>query len=799
MRKSLATILFSIMLPLAATSEAEIVARNTQLDVTGDGIADIVVKQCTDCGSAPNRLEHLNSSFRDSIYYGNYAATDCDDIAGKSFASSGPFLPSVNEVLLIKGTNGGSLTFGKMKFNGTSTTAGMDLTYTQLGSCLTDPPPVASFTSSSLDLVASFTDTSTNTPTSWSWTFDDGGTSTSKNAGHTYLNAGTYNVCLTATNLGGSSAPSCSDVTVAEVTSTLVAPGSQIDFDSDGTNDLSVANNAACNSDDPKSSILLNGATRGSISKDYSSVTLADAQGASYSTSGPVCDSDEDDSFVLLFKTSNNALIKAWVPANDSRGIRYQFDVLDGGLPPPPVSSFTYLSLDLIVDFTDTSTGSASSWSWDFGDSTGTSTSQNPNYIYWNPGTYNVCLTASNIGGADATPDCQNVTVSQVTSTLVASSGTIDFDSNGTDDFRVQTDGACGAIPNSDTNINGATRASISKSYSSVTLTDAQNATYGNSTACLTPNDDTTVLLVKTGNDAFVKAWMPANDSRGIRYQFEVLAVGLPDPPTANFSFTSLDLVVDFTDASTSDPAATSWSWDFGDAAPTATGMSTFQNPTYVYYDPGTYNVCLTATNISGNSDPTCKDVTVSEVTSTLVAPAGVIDFDADGTNDFQVQADGACVGVSNSSTNINGALRSTVGAINYSAVTLDDAQAAFYTTTTRCDPASDYTDTIFIRTAADNLVKAWAPANDVRGIRYQFEVLGTTCTADDIDLNLSGLAITMVDLRQACNKIIAGSVVVMNGGDLTLQAGETVELTNGFTVDPGGLLEILLLTPEIP
>ena len=70
MRKSLATILFSIMLPLAATSEAEIVARNTQLDVTGDGIADIVVKQCTDCGSAPNRLEHLNSSFRDSIYYG---------------------------------------------------------------------------------------------------------------------------------------------------------------------------------------------------------------------------------------------------------------------------------------------------------------------------------------------------------------------------------------------------------------------------------------------------------------------------------------------------------------------------------------------------------------------------------------------------------------------------------------------------------------------------------------------------------------------------------------------------------
>ena len=347
------------------------------------------------------------------------------------------------------------------------------------------------------------------------------------------------------------------------------------------------------------------------------------------------------------------------------------------------------------------------------------------------------------------------------------------------------------------------TRASISKSYSSVTLTDAQNATYGNSTACLTPNDDTTVLLVKTGNDAFVKAWMPANDSRGIRYQFEVLAVGLPDPPTANFSFTSLDLVVDFTDASTSDPAATSWSWDFGDAAPTATGMSTFQNPTYVYYDPGTYNVCLTATNISGDSDPTCKDVTVSEVTSTLVAPAGVIDFDADGTNDFQVQADGACVGVSNSSTNINGIKLSRSAAQSERSIIRRLRSTTRKRPSTRPRRAAIRRATTPIRSSfarrPTTSSKPGRPTNDVRGIRYQFEVLGTTCTADDIDLNLSGLAITMVDLRQACNKIIAGSVVVMNGGDLTLQAGETVELTNGFTVDPGGLLEILLLTPEIP
>ncbi|MBC8173065.1 MAG: PKD domain-containing protein [Chitinophagales bacterium] len=54
------------------------------------------------------------------------------------------------------------------------------------------------------DPMVTFTDLSINTPTSWSWDFDDGSVSTEQNPVHTYVENGSYNVCLTSTNLGGS-------------------------------------------------------------------------------------------------------------------------------------------------------------------------------------------------------------------------------------------------------------------------------------------------------------------------------------------------------------------------------------------------------------------------------------------------------------------------------------------------------------------------------------------------------------------------------------------------------------------
>ncbi|HVS16821.1 MAG TPA: PKD domain-containing protein [Thermoanaerobaculia bacterium] len=64
--------------------------------------------------------------------------------------------------------------------------------------------PVADFTFGTNNLTVVFTDTSTGFPNKWLWDFGDGNTSTRQNPSHTYSDAGTYVVTLTATNSQGS-------------------------------------------------------------------------------------------------------------------------------------------------------------------------------------------------------------------------------------------------------------------------------------------------------------------------------------------------------------------------------------------------------------------------------------------------------------------------------------------------------------------------------------------------------------------------------------------------------------------
>jgi len=67
-----------------------------------------------------------------------------------------------------------------------------------------------------------FTDLSDNYPTSWSWNFGDGSPlSTQQNPTHVFTANGNYNVCLVATNAGGSSTSVCKQVTI---TGLAVAP-----------------------------------------------------------------------------------------------------------------------------------------------------------------------------------------------------------------------------------------------------------------------------------------------------------------------------------------------------------------------------------------------------------------------------------------------------------------------------------------------------------------------------------------------------------------------------------------------
>jgi len=87
-------------------------------------------------------------------------------------------------------------------------------------------PPVADFF---FDWIGNgalqFIDQSTNDPTEWLWDFGDGNTSQEKHPQHAYEETGTYDVCLTVTN-GGGSDTACEELSVT-VTSTSEASHSK--------------------------------------------------------------------------------------------------------------------------------------------------------------------------------------------------------------------------------------------------------------------------------------------------------------------------------------------------------------------------------------------------------------------------------------------------------------------------------------------------------------------------------------------------------------------------------------------
>ncbi len=423
-------------------------------------------------------------------------------------------------------------------------------------------------TSGTAPLTVQFTDTSTGSPTMWAWDFGDGTTEgLIANPSHTYQNAGTYTVKLTASSAIGSS----TKIREGYITVSPSGSGPTAAFTVDkrsGPKPLTVQ--------------FTDQSTGGPTMWAWDF-----GDGGTSMVASPSYTYQEAGVYTVSLTASNTA-------GSDTKTEKDYISVT--GDIPPPVAMFEATPLSgsapLTVQFTDLSIGPPTSYAWDFGDG-GTSTEANPSHVYSAGGTYTVKLTVKNSGGSH--------TMTRENYISVGGSGIIaDFSgtpTSGTVPLTVQfTDLSTGGPTMWAWDFgDGGTSTVASPSYT--------YQTPGTYTVKLTASSQTggTSTKVKEG-------YITVSPAGGIVADFS----GTPTSGT-------VPLTVQFTDLSTGGP--TMWAWDFGDG-----GTSMVASPSYTYQTPGTYTVKLTASSQTGGTSTKVREGYIT------VSPSGGIIADFVGT-----------------------------------------------------------------------------------------------------------------------------------------------------------------------
>jgi PKD repeat protein len=273
--------------------------------------------------------------------------------------------------------------------------------------------------------------------------------------------------------------------------------------------------------------IIQNGARLGNpLAGSYATMTYAEAQTTTYNgTDGDSYGPDPGDLFYVRTGTQpNGKYFKLRVLANSGGTISLEYDWLGTGDLVPPDSAFTENSYDLWVNFTNTSTGGPTAYSWNFDD--GQSSAQaSPRHRFGSAGTYNVCLTASNGGGADPTPQCSNITVSEVAGPFIPANSAIDLDGDSINDFGISSTG-CTPIPNRFIPLNGARHAQIAEDYRLITLASAEGQTFSTSDACVGAfdadeyRDYRSGFLILTSQLNLIRIWIADSTVSGVRIEY---------------------------------------------------------------------------------------------------------------------------------------------------------------------------------------------------------------------------------------------------------------------------------------
>lgn len=264
-----------------------------------------------------------------------------------------------------------------------------------------------------------------------------------------------------------------------------------------------------------------------------------------------------------------------------------------------------------------------------------------------------------------------------------------------------------------------------SSNYANSNLTEARAATYNTDYQAghgFIPDDYSSfgsVYYMRTGSGGSVKYFKMhtngTNTSSGLPLLWDYLGTGGPSPPVSDFTFSSYDLITNFTDTSTGG-TPTAWSWNFGDS-----NTSSSQNPQHRYASANTYNACLTASNSGGGDGQKCKNVTVALVPSTLVAVNGTFDLDGDTTADMQVKGPG-CPPIVNQ-LHMLGTAKYAFLYKDYRNVTAADIGGGPTSTGDFCVDI-DYLQPFLVKASSGAIYKAWTAGNDSSGIRLQYDLL---------------------------------------------------------------------------
>ena len=434
---------------------------------------------------------------------------------------------------------------------------------------LPDPSFTADRTQVCLGELVTFTNTSTSkrSITDFFWDFGDGTTSSVSNPQHTYTDTGTYLVTLRLTTVDG-----CTDITANPVVITVTTPPS--------------AEFAA---------IPLEGCIP-------FPVTFSDSSSSAF----PIVDWTWDfgDGTFTTGQTiaphiySNEGIYTASLTITDSRGCTSTRNrtITANGLPPVAFDAFRYGCAPITVDFTDQTLGAspAVAWEWNFGDGT-TSNLQNPKHIYASNGYYNVSLKVTDANGCENTlMHADFVQLELPIANFTSDAGitcppqTVNFRDTSLPDTTVTWQWSFGdGSPIS-------------------TLQNPTHTYYG--------SDTFDVQLIIT--NIFGCADTIIQPEHVINYQ----------PPNASFTISDTAACVpeNITVSSTSTSNAngvplTSFLWDFG----TGSG-STAPSTSFLYVNPGTYDISLEVTDQNG-----CKDTAVQQI---YIHPNPVADFIAGDT-----------------------------------------------------------------------------------------------------------------------------------------------------------------------